>query len=166
MVNGATKRGARCTIGRPDRISAATSLPGCTCVIRSAVTREMSSSKCGTGLSFRSVRGAWMKFVNSLRHGWNISPFHYRNHGADYGRVRVGMQVSPWPRSGHFPPSRVIVTRKKREIRLAGCSLAERGVLLRQRVAIFQQLRTHFWRRERQPQRAVLRCALPGLDIR
>ena len=110
--------------------------------------------------------GAWMKFVNSLRHGWNISPFHYRNHGADYGRVRVGMQVSPWPRSGHFPPSRVIVTRKKREIRLAGCSLAERGVLLRQRVAIFQQLRTHFWRRERQPQRAVLRCALPGLDIR
>ena len=27
---------------------------------------------------------------------WNISLFHYRNHGADYGRVLVGMQV---PRS-------------------------------------------------------------------
>ena len=25
--------------------------------------------------------------------GWNISLFHYRNHGADYGRVLVGMQV-------------------------------------------------------------------------
>ncbi len=24
---------------------------------------------------------------------WNISLFHYRNHGADYGRVLVGMQV-------------------------------------------------------------------------
>ena len=27
--------------------------------------------------------------------GWNISLFHYRNHGADYGRVLVGMQVPP-----------------------------------------------------------------------
>ncbi|MDP1717187.1 MAG: threonine ammonia-lyase, biosynthetic, partial [Burkholderiales bacterium] len=26
---------------------------------------------------------------------WNISLFHYRNHGADYGRVLVGMQVPP-----------------------------------------------------------------------
>ncbi len=39
--------------------------------------------------------GALMKFLNSLRHGWNISLFHYRNHGADYGRVLVGMQVPP-----------------------------------------------------------------------
>ena len=30
-----------------------------------------------------------------MRHGWNISLFHYRNHGADYGRVLVGMQVPP-----------------------------------------------------------------------
>ncbi|HMM55562.1 MAG TPA: threonine ammonia-lyase, biosynthetic, partial [Candidatus Desulfobacillus sp.] len=27
--------------------------------------------------------------------GWNISLFHYRNHGADSGRVLVGMQVPP-----------------------------------------------------------------------
>ncbi len=27
--------------------------------------------------------------------GWNISLFHYRNHGADNGRVLVGMQVPP-----------------------------------------------------------------------
>jgi threonine dehydratase len=39
--------------------------------------------------------GALIKFLNSMRHGWNISLFHYRNHGADYGRVLVGMQVPP-----------------------------------------------------------------------
>jgi len=39
--------------------------------------------------------GALAKFLNSMRHGWNISLFHYRNHGADYGRVLVGMQVPP-----------------------------------------------------------------------
>ncbi len=37
--------------------------------------------------------GALMKFLNSMNHNWNISLFHYRNHGADYGRVLVGMQV-------------------------------------------------------------------------
>jgi len=39
--------------------------------------------------------GALMKFLNSMSHGWNISLFHYRNHGADFGRVLVGMQVPP-----------------------------------------------------------------------
>ena len=34
-----------------------------------------------------------MRFLNSMRPDWNISLFHYRNHGADYGRVLVGMQV-------------------------------------------------------------------------
>ena len=37
--------------------------------------------------------GALMKFLNTMRTDWNISLFHYRNHGADYGRVLVGMQV-------------------------------------------------------------------------
>ena len=37
--------------------------------------------------------GALMQFLNSMSHNWNISLFHYRNHGADYGRVLVGMQV-------------------------------------------------------------------------
>lgn len=37
--------------------------------------------------------GALMKFLESMSRGWNISMFHYRNHGADYGRVLVGMQV-------------------------------------------------------------------------
>ena len=37
--------------------------------------------------------GALMNFLNSMNHSWNISLFHYRNHGADFGRVLVGMQV-------------------------------------------------------------------------
>ncbi|WP_153111757.1 threonine ammonia-lyase, biosynthetic [Propionivibrio limicola] len=37
--------------------------------------------------------GALMNFLNQMSAGWNISLFHYRNHGADYGRVLVGMQV-------------------------------------------------------------------------
>ena len=39
--------------------------------------------------------GALMKFLNSMSKGWNISLFHYRNHGTDYGRVLVGIQVPP-----------------------------------------------------------------------
>jgi threonine dehydratase len=37
--------------------------------------------------------GALSRFLASMRSDWNISLFHYRNHGADYGRVLVGMQV-------------------------------------------------------------------------
>ena len=37
--------------------------------------------------------GALMKFLTAMSSEWNISLFHYRNHGADYGRVLVGMQV-------------------------------------------------------------------------
>jgi threonine dehydratase len=39
--------------------------------------------------------GALMRFLNSMGASWNISLFHYRNHGADVGRVLVGMQVPP-----------------------------------------------------------------------
>ena len=42
---------------------------------------------------FPERRGALMKFLENLRSDWNISLFHYRNHGADYGRVLVGIQV-------------------------------------------------------------------------
>ncbi len=37
--------------------------------------------------------GALIRFLTSMAPGWNISLFHYRNHGADVGRVLVGMQV-------------------------------------------------------------------------
>ena len=39
--------------------------------------------------------GALMNFLSHMSAGWNISLFHYRNHGADTGRVLVGMQVPP-----------------------------------------------------------------------
>jgi len=39
--------------------------------------------------------GALMRFLDNMRSDWNISLFHYRNQGADYGRVLVGIQVPP-----------------------------------------------------------------------
>ena len=37
--------------------------------------------------------GALMRFLSSLHPSWNISLFHYRNQGADHGRILVGIQV-------------------------------------------------------------------------
>ena len=37
--------------------------------------------------------GALMKFLDAMHPNWNISLFHYRNQGADYGRILVGIQV-------------------------------------------------------------------------
>jgi threonine dehydratase len=39
--------------------------------------------------------GALLKFLSLMRPTWNISLFHYRNQGADYGRILVGLQVPP-----------------------------------------------------------------------
>jgi threonine dehydratase len=39
--------------------------------------------------------GALIKFLTRMSPDWNISLFHYRNHGADYGRIVIGMQVPP-----------------------------------------------------------------------
>ena len=44
---------------------------------------------------FPETPGALMKFLDTMGHDWNISLFHYRNHGADFGRVLAGMQVPP-----------------------------------------------------------------------
>jgi threonine dehydratase len=38
--------------------------------------------------------GALLDFLKGLSRGWNISLFHYRNHGAAYGRVLVGLQLT------------------------------------------------------------------------
>lgn len=38
--------------------------------------------------------GALLRFLNHMGQQWNISLFHYRNHGADYGRVLVGIQIN------------------------------------------------------------------------
>ena len=39
--------------------------------------------------------GALMDFLNSMSPNWNISLFHYRNNGSDYGRIAIGVQVPP-----------------------------------------------------------------------
>jgi threonine dehydratase len=38
--------------------------------------------------------GALMQFLDKLGGRWNISMFHYRNHGAAYGRILAGLQVT------------------------------------------------------------------------
>jgi threonine dehydratase len=38
--------------------------------------------------------GALLNFLTQIGTRWNISMFHYRNHGAAYGRVLVGLQVA------------------------------------------------------------------------
>ena len=42
---------------------------------------------------FPEYPGALLNFLNGLGQGWNITLFHYRNHGADYGRVLAGFDV-------------------------------------------------------------------------
>ena len=37
--------------------------------------------------------GALLKFLQAIGTAWNVSLFHYRNHGSDYGRVLAGIQV-------------------------------------------------------------------------
>jgi threonine dehydratase len=43
--------------------------------------------------TFPERPGALLDFLSGLSRGWNISLFHYRNHGAAYGRVLVGIQL-------------------------------------------------------------------------
>ncbi len=43
--------------------------------------------------TFPERPGALMRFLSAMHPGWNISLFHYRNQGADYGRILVGIQV-------------------------------------------------------------------------
>jgi threonine dehydratase len=50
--------------------------------------------------TFPERPGALLHFLTSMSGGWNISLFHYRNHGSDFGRVLVGVQVSPQEREG------------------------------------------------------------------
>ncbi len=44
-------------------------------------------------LNFPERPGALLRFLTHMGEHWNISLFHYRNHGADYGRVLIGVQV-------------------------------------------------------------------------
>ena len=42
---------------------------------------------------FPERSGALLDFLKGMSAGWNISLFHYRNHGSDFGRVLLGIQV-------------------------------------------------------------------------
>jgi len=62
--------------------------------------RHMVGGACSLAHNERLLRfvfperpGALMKFLSCMRPNWNISLFHYRNQGADYGRILVGLQV-------------------------------------------------------------------------
>lgn len=48
---------------------------------------------------FPERRGALLKFLQAIGTRWNISLFHYRNHGSDHGRVLAGIQVAPAERA-------------------------------------------------------------------
>ena len=43
--------------------------------------------------------GALLRFLQAVGSRWNISLFHYRNHGSDHGRVLAGIQVPPAERA-------------------------------------------------------------------
>ena len=71
--------------------------------------RTRATSGC-TASSFPERPGALLKFLRAIGTDWNISLFHYRNHGSDYGRVLAGIQVPPRDADG-FPaaPQRAAV---------------------------------------------------------
>jgi threonine dehydratase len=64
-------------------------------------TRYMVGGHPGAGVDneliyrfqFPEKPGALLKFLSEIGRRWNISLFHYRNHGADYGRILMGIQV-------------------------------------------------------------------------
>ena len=56
---------------------------------RSALASDEQLVRC----QFPERPGALMRFLDAMHPNWNISLFHYRNQGADYGRVLVGVQV-------------------------------------------------------------------------
>jgi threonine dehydratase len=64
-------------------------------------TRYMVGGHPGAGVDnellyrfqFPEKPGALLTFLNQVGRKWNISLFHYRNHGADYGRILMGIQV-------------------------------------------------------------------------
>lgn len=55
---------------------------------RASVTNERL-----VAFEFPERAGALVQFLDAMRHPWNISLFHYRNHGSDIGRVLAGVDV-------------------------------------------------------------------------
>jgi threonine dehydratase len=53
----------------------------------------LASQECLYRFTFPERPGALMRFLDAMHPEWNISLFHYRNQGADHGRILVGLQV-------------------------------------------------------------------------
>jgi threonine dehydratase len=53
------------------------------------------ADECLFRFEFPERPGALLRFLEAVGPRWNISLFHYRNHGSDYGRVLAGIQVPP-----------------------------------------------------------------------
>jgi threonine dehydratase len=51
------------------------------------------ADECLYRFEFPERPGALLRFLQAIGTAWNISLFHYRNHGSDYGRVLAGIQV-------------------------------------------------------------------------
>lgn len=62
---------------------------------RARVLRDEVILRC----EFPERPGALRKFLDGVGAEWNITLFHYRNHGADFGRVLVGLQVAATDRT-------------------------------------------------------------------
>lgn len=67
--------------------------PRSICAIWWAATRRWLQDERLLRFVFPERPGALFKFLSLMAPTWNISLFHYRNQGADYGRILVGMQV-------------------------------------------------------------------------
>ena len=61
--------------------------------------------ECLLRVEFPERPGALLSFLSCLGSEWNISLFHYRNHGAAYGRVLIGLQI---PESDRIELSRLM----------------------------------------------------------
>ena len=51
------------------------------------------TTECLYRFQFPDRPGALLRFLDHMGEDWNISLFHYRNHGAAYGRILVGIQL-------------------------------------------------------------------------
>ncbi len=84
------------------RHDAMTRWPSCTCATWSAAMHAASPTRLLYRFEFPERPGALLKFLQAIGSRWNISLFHYRNHGSDYGRVLAGIQV-PAARAAGLP---------------------------------------------------------------
>jgi len=60
---------------------------------RSQTQKASGAKECVYRFQFPERPGALLRFLDHMGEDWNISLFHYRNHGAAYGRILVGIEV-------------------------------------------------------------------------